>query len=128
MDKQELENIPGTYVYTADRARAGYHLNMFCMSLNKASNREEFRADEASYLQKFPISEEQRQALLERDWLKLLQLGGNIYYTFKLAIFDGLTMQDVGGQMSGMSKAAFIEMMLAGGRSIEGNRSKSEQY
>jgi protocatechuate 4,5-dioxygenase alpha chain len=102
----------------------GYALNMFCMSLNKAQNRESFRTDAAAYLDKFPLTPEQRRTVLDRDWLGMLKVGGNIYYTIKIAFCDGLTFQDVAGMMSGVSKEAYAQMMLAGGRSPEGNRYK----
>lgn len=122
----DYDDIPGTYVFDGARSREGYHLNMFCMSLNSAENRDAFRADPQGYLSRFPMSAEQRETVSSRDWLRMLQLGGNIYYTFKLAAFDGLSMQGIGGKMSGVSEAEFTSMMLAGGRSVEGNRSKSE--
>jgi protocatechuate 4,5-dioxygenase alpha chain len=125
-EDREYSDIPGTYVFDPDHSRTGYHLNMFCMSLNKPQNRDRFREDEASYLDQFPMTAEQRQAVLERDWVGMLRLGGNIYYTFKIAIFDGLTMQDVGGRMSGVSREEFQQMMIEGGRSPKGNRYKSE--
>ena len=98
------------------------------MSLNKSANRDEFRKDEAKYLDAYPMTEQQRQVILNRDWLEMLRLGGNIYYTFKLAIFDGYNMQQAGAAMSntGMTEAEFKQMMIDGGRSIEGNRSKKE--
>jgi protocatechuate 4,5-dioxygenase alpha chain len=119
---REYDDIPGTYVFDGRRSRQGYALNMFCMSLNRAENREQFRADPDGYLDRFALTPEQRSAVLERDWLGLLRLGGNIYYTFKLAAFDGLTMQDVGASMSGVTTEQFSQMMRAGGRSVEGNR------
>jgi protocatechuate 4,5-dioxygenase alpha chain len=124
---REYRDIPGTYVMDGQHCRKGYHLNMFCMSLNKADNRDEFRQDEAAYLNKLKLSDEQKKAVLERDWLGMLQLGGNIYYTFKLAIFDGRSMQFVGGAMSDVSEEEFRQMMVSGGRPVEGNRSKKEQ-
>lgn len=126
--EKDYKDIPGTYVFDGEHNRKGYHLNMFCMSLNKSSNRDEFRANEEKYLEAYPVTEQQRQAILNRDWLEMLRLGGNIYYTFKLAIFDGLNMQQAGAAMSntGMTEADFKQMMLDGGRSIEGNRSKKE--
>lgn len=128
-EPEAYEDIPGTWVFDAQRARKGYHLNAFLYSLMSAKNRKEFLADEHKYLMKFPMTEEQRQAVLSRDWLGMLRLGGNIYYTFKLAIFDGMTMQQAGAAMSGtgMTEEAFKQMMLDGGRPIEGNRSKSEK-
>ena len=124
----DYRDIPGTYVFDGDLCRRGYHLNMFCKSLDSAKNRESFRSDPQAYLAGFPMAGDQAAAIIDRDWLAMLRLGGNIYYTFKLAIFDGLTMQHAGALMSGsgMSVEDFRAMMLAGGRSIEGNRSKRE--
>lgn len=124
--KHDYDDIPGTYVFDGTRNRNGYHLNMFCMSLNKAENREQFAADAEGYLMTFPMTKEQRSAVLNREWITMLQLGGNIYYTFKLAIFDGLTMQDAGAAMSNMTVEDFKQMLLDGGRTVEGNRYKSE--
>jgi protocatechuate 4,5-dioxygenase alpha chain len=100
----------------------GYALNMFCMSLNKAENRKAFKSDEAAYLERYRLTPEQRRTVLERDWLGMLKVGGNIYYTIKIAFCDGLTFQDVAGMMSGVPKEAYARMMLAGGRCPEGNR------
>ena len=122
----DFSDIPGTRVLTGAHAQKGYHLNMFCMSLNKQPNRDEFRQDEAAYLEKFKLTPEQKEAVLERQWLRLLDLGGNIYYTFKLVIFDRRSMQYVGGQMSGISEEEFRAMMIAKGRNVDGNRSIAE--
>ena len=122
----DYEDIPGTFVFNGARCHEGFHLNMFCKSLDKAENREKFRADPSGYLDQFPMTPEQRATIENREWLRMLELGGNIYYTFKLAIFDGLTMQHVGGEMSGMTVDEFRQMMVDGGRPVDGNRSKSE--
>nr|WP_015585981.1 protocatechuate 4,5-dioxygenase subunit alpha [Comamonas sp. 7D-2]AFV28962.1 BhbD [Comamonas sp. 7D-2]AGJ70629.1 BhbD [Comamonas sp. 7D-2] len=121
-------DIPGTYVFDGTHQRKGYSLNMFCKSLDIAANRDRFRADPAGYLSGFTLTEPQRDAVLMRDWLGLLRLGGNIYYTFKLAIFDGLSMQHVGAAMSGtgMTVDEFRHMMVSGGRSVEGARSQRQ--
>jgi protocatechuate 4,5-dioxygenase, alpha chain len=118
----DYDNIPGTYVYDGRRGRIGYALNMFCMSLNKPENRVLFKENAAAYLDRFPLTAEQRRTVLERDWLGMLRAGGNIYYTIKIAFCDGLTFQDVAGMMSGVSKETYAKMMLAGGRSPEGMR------
>jgi protocatechuate 4,5-dioxygenase alpha chain len=122
----DYESIPGTYVYDSRRGRMGYALNMFCMSLNQVENREIFKQDPAAYLNRFAMSAEQRRAVLDRDWLGMLRLGGNIYYTIKIAFCDGLTFQDVAGMMSGVPKETYAKMMLDGGRSPDGNRYKDE--
>jgi protocatechuate 4,5-dioxygenase alpha chain len=97
---------------------------MFCMSLMKDENRKAFRADEARYLGTFPMTQEQREAVLRRDWNRMLELGGNIYFTAKLGATDGLSFQQVAAVMTGSTQQDYAEMMLKGGRSIEGNRSK----
>ena len=123
---RDYDDIPGTYVYDSRRSREGYALNMFCMSLNKAENRARFKADESAYLGGFALTPEQRRSVLERDWLGMLKVGGNIYYTIKIAFCDGLTFQDVAGMMSGVPKETYARMMLDGGRSPEGNRHKKD--
>jgi protocatechuate 4,5-dioxygenase alpha chain len=121
---RDYDDIPGTYVYDARRGREGYALNMFCMSLNKPENRERFKENAAAYLDGYALSAEQRRTVLERDWLGMLKVGGNIYYTIKIAFCDGLTFQDVAGMMCGVSKETYAKMMLDGGRPPEGNRYK----
>lgn len=125
--KDRLEDIPGTYVFTKDRARIGFHLNMFFTTLLKEENRREFLADEPRYLAKFTLSDEQKRCVLERDWSGMLKLGANIYHMSKLGGTDRLTFQYLAGRMAGMSEQDYRDMMLRGGRGIEGNRSKSEQ-
>ena len=123
---EPYEDIPGTYVFDAKRSRAGYWLNMFCMSMMKDESRKAFKANEREYLDRFPMSEEQKQAILTRNWDEMLRLGGNIYYTSKLAATDGLTFQNIAAIMTGSTQEDYAKMMLAGGRPPEGNRSKSD--
>lgn len=124
---EEYEDIPGTWVFDAERARRGYHLNAFFYSLMKAENRAEFLADERKYLQKFPMTEEQREACLSRAWNKLLELGGVSYAIVKLAFTDKKSYQYMASQMVGITEKEYVEMMQAGGRSLDGWRSKSER-
>ena len=126
MTKKEYNDIPGTFVFDADRSREGYHLNQFCISLRLQENREVFNNDEHTYLDSYPMTTEQREAVVKRDWNLLLELGGNIYYTAKLAANDGINFQDLAGRMTGMGVDAYREMMLNGGRPIQGNRTNSE--
>ena len=126
MANKEYNDIPGTFVFDADRSREGYHLNQFCISLRLQKNRGAFNNDEKSYLDKYPMTDAQREAVINRDWNLLLELGGNIYYTSKLAANDGINFQNLAGRMTGMGVEAYREMMINGGRSIEGNRTKSE--
>jgi protocatechuate 4,5-dioxygenase alpha chain len=124
---EEFNDIPGTTLFDMQRSRQGYHLNMFCMSLMKPENRAEFKADEAAYLEKFPMTPAQRDAVLKRDWNRMIELGGNIYFLAKLFSTDGLSFQHVAALMTGSTQEEYAQLMLKGGRSIEGNRSKSER-
>ncbi len=121
---QDYDDIPGTFVFDAERSRQGYGVNMFCMSLMKDENRKAFRANEARYLEQFPLAPEQRDAILKRDYNRMLELGGNIYFTAKLGATDGHSFQHLAALMTGSTQEAYAKMMLAGGRPIEGNRSK----
>ena len=129
MSKQPeaYEDIPGTWVFDAQRARKGYHLNAFFYSLMSHENREEFRADEYKYLMKFPMTEAQREAVLKRDWNKLLELGGVSYAIVKLAFTDRKSYQFMASQMCGVTEQQYVDMMMAGGRPVDGWRSKSER-
>jgi len=123
---EDLEDIPGTTVFTAKRSREAYHLHKFCMSLMEAANREAFKADEQAYLARFRMSEAQKQAVLERDFNRLIDLGGNIYFLVKLSNTDGWSTQKAVSSMTGMTADEYAAMMRAGGRSPEGQRSKRE--
>jgi len=119
----ELNDIPGTKIFTAMRSRQAYHLHKFCMSLMEPENREAFKQDERAYLDRFLMSEEQKQAVLDRDFNRLIDLGGNIYFLVKLSNTDGWSTQKAVGTMTGMTPDEYAAMMRAGGRPIKGNRS-----
>jgi protocatechuate 4,5-dioxygenase alpha chain len=119
-------DIPGTVIFDADQARKGYHLNQFCMSLMKAENRARFKRDERAYLDEWPMSEDQKRAVLARDYNRMIALGGNIYFLAKLFSTDGKSFQYTAATMTGMTQEAYATMMLNGGRSPEGNRRVGE--
>ena len=123
----DYDDIPGTFVFDAERSRQGYGINMFCMSLMKEENRRAFKANEAEYLKKFRLTPAQTDAILKRDYNRMLELGGNIYFTAKLGATDGHSFQHLAAVMTGASQQDYAAMMLGGGRSVEGNRSRSGQ-
>jgi protocatechuate 4,5-dioxygenase alpha chain len=127
VDNSALDDIPGTTVFTAERSRQGYHLNQFCMSLMSADNRERFRVDQRAYLDDWPMSEEQKQSVLDRDFQRMLDLGGNVYFLSKIFASDGLSYVQAVSTMTDMNVEDYQAMMLAGGRSPDGWRSKSER-
>lgn len=123
----ELADIPGTFVFTSVRARQGYHLNQFAMSLMAAENRARFKADERLYLDEWPMTEDQKTAVLRRDFNRCLALGGNIYFLVKLMATDGQSVAQGVSTMTGMSFENYAAMMIAGGRSPQGWRSISRK-
>ncbi|MCP1660446.1 protocatechuate 4,5-dioxygenase subunit alpha [Neisseria perflava] len=125
--EKPYHDIPGTRIFDSERASQGYHLNQFCMSLMKAENRERFKADQRAYMDEWPMTEEQKDAVIARDLNRLMDLGGNIYVLAKIGATDGLTFQQMAGSMTGMSEQEYRDMMINGGRSIEGNRYAHEQ-
>src|SRR4051812_23836421 len=126
--QNDFEDIPGTFVFNAERSRQGYGINMFCMSLMKAENRKAFKANEAEYLKAYDLTPEQTDAVLKRDYNRMLELGGNIYFTAKLGATDGHSFRHLAATMTGSTQEDYAAMMLAGGRPVEGNRSKSGKY
>ncbi|MEK8052293.1 protocatechuate 4,5-dioxygenase subunit alpha [Ideonella sp. DXS22W] len=116
------KDIPGTTIFDAEQSRKGYWLNQFCMSLMKADNRERFKADERAYLDQWPMTEEQKQGVLTRDLNRCIAAGGNIYFLAKIGATDGKSFQYMAASMTGMTQEQYAAMMLAGGRSAEGNR------
>ncbi|WJG09555.1 protocatechuate 4,5-dioxygenase subunit alpha [Aliiglaciecola sp. LCG003] len=115
------KNIPGTTIFDAEMARLGYHLNQFCMSLMKAEQRARFKADERAYLDEWPMTEEQKQAVLTRDYNRMMATGGNIYFLAKIFSSDGISFQDAASTMTGMTLPEYAQMMLQGGRTPNGN-------
>jgi protocatechuate 4,5-dioxygenase, alpha chain len=114
------KDIPGTTVFDADQARIGYHLNMFCMSLMKAANRERFKSNQRAYLDEWPMSEQQKAAVIARDYNAMIALGGNIYFLAKIFATDGKSFQYAAALMTGMSQEQYAKMMLDGGRAPGG--------
>lgn len=127
-EQHDYDDIPGTFVFDQERSRQGYGINMFCMSLMADENRKAFKANEAEYLKKFNLTPEQTEAVLKRDYNRMLELGGNIYFTAKLGATDGHSFRHLAAEMTGSTQEDYANMMLGGGRSVEGNRSKSGKF
>src|SRR5262245_57917386 len=123
--EQEYDDIPGTFVFDAERSREGFGINMFCMSLMKDENRKAFKANEPEYLKRFNLTPEQTEAILKRDYNRMLELGGNIYFTAKLGATDGHSFRHLAAVMTGSTQEDYADMMLKGGRNVDGNRSKA---
>ena len=126
LDKPYLD-VPGTIIFDAEQSRKGYWLNQFCMSLMKAENRARFKADQRAYVDEWPMTEEQKQAVLTADLNRGIRAGGNIYFLAKLGATHGKSFQQMAGSMTGMSEEEYRDMMIRGGRSAAGNRVVGEE-
>ena len=124
---EAFKDIPGTVVFDATQSRLGFHLNQFCMSLMKAENRAAFKADERGYLARWPMTEAQREAVIARDYNRMIALGGNIYFLAKIGATDGFSFQNLASKMTGVPEDDYRAMMIAGGRPAKGNRSKTDK-
>lgn len=120
-------DVPGTTIFDVEQARHGYHLNQFCMSLMQAENRARFLANQRAYLDQWPMTEAQKQAVLARDLNRCIAEGGNIYFLAKLGATHGKSFQQMAGSMTGMTEEEYRDMMISGGRSVEGNRRTGEE-
>jgi protocatechuate 4,5-dioxygenase alpha chain len=120
---EDFDDIPGTTIFTTDMSRKGFHLNQFCMSLMKSENRMRFKADERTYLDEWPMTDAQKQAVLHRDYNAAIKEGGNIYFLAKIFATDGKSFQEAAASMTGMTTEEYVAMMRAGGRSPKGQRS-----
>ncbi|CAE6932498.1 protocatechuate 4,5-dioxygenase subunit alpha [Vibrio sp. B1FLJ16] len=108
--------VEGTIFFDGDMARKGYGLNKMCFSFNEAKAREEFVEDEMAYCDRFGLTEAQKKAVHDRDVLKLIEEGGNIYYLAKFAGLLGMNMQDIGALQTGMSLEEFKQKLVDAGR------------
>ncbi len=126
-DFHQFDDIPGTTIFTIEKAREGFYLNQFCMSLRSADNRARFLADQRSYLDEWDMTEEQKQAVIDRDFQKMLDTGGNVYFLSKIFASEGLSYVQAVSTMTDMTTEQYQAMMIAGGRSVEGWRSKKER-
>ncbi len=124
---EQFKDIPGTTIFTIEKTREGFHLNQFCMSLRNAENRKRFLGDERTYVDEWEMSEEQKQAVLDRNFQKMLDTGGNVYFLAKIFASDGLSYVQAVSTMTDMNVEQYTAMMVGGGRNIEGWRSKKER-
>ena len=106
--------IPGTYVFDYTRSRLGYKLNRMSYSLTDLSNRDEFRANESAYMDRFGLSDAAKDAVKRRDWLALIKdHGANIYYIYKLGAALGTGLYHMGAQMRGETYETFLATRMA---------------
>ena len=111
--KHDYDNIPGTYVFNGENAYKAFGLNKLLFSFNHEKNRKAYTENPAAYADKFSLTDEQRAALLDGQFLELLRLGANIYYVAKLAVPNGVSVQDAGAAFQGITTEEFQAKLAA---------------
>lgn len=106
-------DIPGTTIFDGKQAMKGYNLNKMCYDFNKAANRDAFKEDPEAWMEKYGLTEAQKQAIRDSNVLAMIEQGGNIYYLAKLAGIFKLSVQDVGGLQTGRTTEEFKEYLLS---------------
>ncbi len=117
--KHAYEDIPGTYVFDGKTSHAGYALNKLLFSFNHEENRQEFDRDEEAYATKYGVTDKQKEALLNGDFLGLMRMGANIYYLAKLAVPRGVSVQDTGAAFQGITTEEFKANLAKNGEGLE---------
>lgn len=116
--KHDYDAIPGTYVFNGETSHSSYPLNKLLFSFNSEENRQEFQADPAAYADKYGLSPEQKEALVNDDFLGMIRLGANIYYLAKLAVPRGFSVQDAGAAFQGITTDEFKANLEAQGEGL----------
>ena len=111
----ENKPIPGTSMFDGHLSRKGFQLNKMFYSFNDKPARDAFLADQAAYCDKFKVTAIQKEAVLNKDILKLLDEGASIYHLAKFAGVFGMNMQDIGALQTGMTVEAFHEKLRKAG-------------
>jgi len=117
--KHAYEDIPGTYVFDGKTSHTAYALNKMLFSFNHEENRQEFSRDEEAYATKYGVTDKQKEALLNGDFLGLMRMGANIYYLAKLAVPRGVSVQDTGAAFQGITTEEFKANLAKNGEGLE---------
>ena len=103
-----LKPIPDTSIFDLRLSRRGKRLNRMCAALCSPAEREAFKRDEESFMQKFSLTEEEKNLIRRRDFKGLIEAGMNIYAMLKIGSATGNSLYRMGAQMRGESYEAFL--------------------
>ena len=104
--------IPVTPLFDRPRALRGYKMNKMANGLGLPANREAFLADEAEYIDRFDLSDEEKTAVMQRDWHEMVRLGGNLFFILKITAVDPTPITLVGAAQAGMDHDEFLKSRL----------------
>lgn len=108
--------IADTKIFTGEESRRGYRINKFAMSLARAENRDAFAADEEAYMAGWDLSADEKEAIRERDWRRIMdELGGNIYMIIKIGTVTGHGLYQIGAHQRGETYEEFLATRNASG-------------
>lgn len=104
------DHIPSTTVFTGQRSQKGLKLNRFAYSLHEAANRDAYKQDPHAYMDRFGLSDWEKQKVLEKDWKTLVEEGGgSIYMLLKVGAITGDGLASIGAQQRGQTMEEFMQ-------------------
>lgn len=104
--------IPDTPLFDRQGNIKGYRLNKMAMALGTPENREAFKADEEAFLDRYGLDEEEKAAVMARDWEKMVSLGGNLFFILKISAVDPVPITRIGAAQAGMRHDDFLRTRL----------------
>jgi protocatechuate 4,5-dioxygenase alpha subunit len=103
-----LRPIPDTTIFDLRLSRRGYRLNQLCAALCSPEEREAFKRDEAAFMARFQLTEEEKDLIRKRDFQGLIEAGCNIYFLLKIGAATGNGLYKMGAQMRGERYEEFL--------------------
>ena len=98
----DFDAIPvGTYLNTGRVAQKSLRLNRFCYELRERAKQDAFKADPEATMERYKLSETDRELIRQNDWLSLVRGGANIFVLLRLTHLRGFNVATTGAQMRG---------------------------
>lgn len=86
---------------------SAYELNRLMYDLRKAENREAIRTDLDAYLDRYDVTEDEKQLVRDGDWQGLVDLGVSVYVLTKIGAALDVSLYEMGASMRGESMEEF---------------------
>ena len=92
---------PSTFAFTGEICSRSYALNRFAFAFKYPDHRGEFEAAPEELMERFGLTEEQKELVRQRDWTGLVANGGHHFNIIKIAAAVGESHLHVGAHMCG---------------------------
>ena len=126
-ERDSDDDLPQVPLFDREHQRRGRAMNMMAMSLNRKVNRVLFKRDELAYLERYGLSEEQKRAVVNRDWREMVRLGGNLFCILKITAVDPYPITKIGADQRGMDHDDFLRNILGKRLPAPGSEKAADQ-